>query len=191
MLRKKGKIMQNNYHKEFKDELLDNEKILWSGKPKDGVFFKASDALMIPFSLMWGGFAIFWEMSVITTDAPIFFKLWGIPFVLVGLYIIFGRFLFEKKERGKTFYAVTDSRVLIKSGLFNTKLTSLSLQKLPELSITKKDNGFGTIEFGDSNILSSIGSFTPYKKDNTPKFEMIEDVQYIYNEIIRLQREKS
>ena len=183
--------MLNNYHKEFKDELLDNEKILWSGKPKDGIFFKASDALMIPFSLMWGGFAIFWEMSVITTDAPIFFKLWGIPFVLVGLYMIFGRFLFEKKEREKTFYAVTDSRVLIKSGLFNTKLTSLSLQKLPELSITKKDNGFGTIEFVDSNILSSIGSFSPYKKDNTPKFEMIEDVQYIYNEIIRLQREKS
>jgi len=185
--------MINRYHEEFKDELLKNEKILWSGKPKDGIFFKGSDALMIPFSLMWGGFAIFLEASVITSDAPIFFKLWGIPFVLVGLYIIFGRFIFEKKEREKTFYAVTDSRILIKSGLFNTKLTSLSLQKLPELSITKKENGFGTIEFGESNILSSFGSlnFGSYQKNNTAKFEMIEDVQYIYNEIIRLQGRKS
>lgn len=180
--------MLNKYHEKFKDELLNNEKILWSGKPKDGIFFKESDALMIPFSLMWGGFAIFWEITALSSNAPIFFKLWGIPFVLVGLYMIFGRFLFEKKEREKTFYAVTDSRVLIKSGLFNTKLTSLSLQKLPELSITKKENGFGTIEFGDANILDSSSSLNvDSRKDNIAKFEMIEDVQYIYNEIIRLQ----
>jgi len=44
----------------------------------------------------------------------------------------------------------------------------------------------------ESNLSSSFGSFNfgSYYKNNTAKFEMIEDVQYIYNEIIRLQKEK-
>ena len=44
-----------------RSELARNEKLLWSGQPRGGIKFRAADALMIPFSLMWGGFAVFWE----------------------------------------------------------------------------------------------------------------------------------
>ena len=183
--------MLNPYYAEFKDDLLDNEKILWSGKPQGGIIFHTYDIFMIPFSLMWGGFAFFWESTVIGSDAPLFFKLWGIPFVLVGLYMIFGRFIFDKKEREGTFYALTDGRVLIKSGVFNRKLTSLNLQKLSELSLTKKEDGRGTIKFGESNHMDMFANFRFNKfKDTTPKFEMIENVQSVYNEMVRLQGEK-
>ena len=64
---------------ELRREMSPGEHILWRGRPRPGVRFRASDALLIPFSLMWGGFAVFWEAMAWTKNAPFFFRLWGHP----------------------------------------------------------------------------------------------------------------
>jgi len=66
------------------------EQIEWVGRPDPAKHFTRGDVFLIPFSIMWGGFSIFWEASVITGGAGPFFALWGIPFVAIGLYFIFG-----------------------------------------------------------------------------------------------------
>jgi hypothetical protein len=45
-------------------ELLSGESIVWAGQPNTRVIFHKQDLYMVPFSLLWGGFAIFWEAGV-------------------------------------------------------------------------------------------------------------------------------
>ena len=42
-------------------EVQPGASLLWSGKPTRGLCLDRSDLLTIPFSVMWGGFALFWN----------------------------------------------------------------------------------------------------------------------------------
>ena len=48
----------------FQNHLQGDEKLLWIGRPGQGLFFSASDFLVVPFGLFWCGFVIFWESLV-------------------------------------------------------------------------------------------------------------------------------
>src|SRR5262245_484893 len=118
--------------------LMKGEKIVWWGQPAAGFLLTGRDWLLIPFSLMWGGFAIFWETTVVRSNAPFFMQLWGVPFVLIGLYLVAGRFLVDAWLRQRILYAVTDKRILILRSAPFSKFTALSLDQLPDVSLTER-----------------------------------------------------
>jgi hypothetical protein len=177
----------------IKGQLSAGERLLWSGQPKQGVFLRGSDTFLIPFSLMWGGFAFYWEFSVIKSNAPLFFMLWGIPFVLAGLYLIAGRFFFEAKQRSRTFYAVTNERILIVSGIFNQTTKSLGLRTLSDISIVEGKNADGTISFGGSSpfssLLSGFSGWPGMGQHIGPSFEMIGSARAVYETIRTAQKD--
>ena len=110
--------------------------------------FRRSDALLVPFSLLWCGFAVFWESGALSEGAPFFFALWGAPFVLVGLYIVAGRFVVRAVSSRRTRYTITDRRVLVHSGWSGGRLSTLYLNSLPPPVITEEPDGSGSLAFG-------------------------------------------
>lgn len=178
-------------------ELSSDEKLLWSGQPPSGVRVHPADAFFIPFSILWCGFAIFWEVSVLKEarhmgGIPLFFVLWGVPFVLVGLYVVFGRFYSDALLRSRTFYGVTLERIIIVSGLFSRQIQSLDLPTLTDLMLKEGRNGGGTIMFGKPHPFSGFYPGTAWPGMNTmatPSFEVEKHAREVYNLIRRAQRE--
>ena len=176
---------------ELRPNISSNEKLIWTGKPKKGILLRSSDAFLIPFSLLWGGFALFWETSVLSTVAAFPFALFGIPFVLVAIYITVGRFFLDAKKRANTIYGITTERIIIKTGILSREIKSLNIRTLNEITINQKSDNSGTITFGPTDFRYAMmqGMEWPGAKQ-PPRLEFIEDVKSVYNKIIDLQRQK-
>lgn len=182
---------------EFQPYLSSGERILWSGRPKQGIAFGRSDILAIPFSLLWGGFALFWNIGVWTfpkTGGGIdwFMRLWGLPFLAVGLYLIVGRFFYDAWVRTRLSYAVTNQRVLFRGGSQSSKLTSREITSLPMIELTEHRDGTGTIVFDSEEVGYSIfgrsrgfGGWAPAASANA-QFFRIDNPRRVY-ELIRTQ----
>jgi len=177
---------------EIEQQLSAGESVLWRGRPRQGIVVRGSDAFLIPFSLLWGGFAFFWEYSVLRSGAPAFFVLWGVPFVLVGLYFIAGRFFFEARLRAGTVYALTDERVLIVSGVFARRVRSLGLRTLAELSLSPGRGDEGTISFGGGSPLAGMfggmAGWPGSERHLGPRFELLADARGVFEKIRAAQR---
>src|SRR2546422_1067447 len=125
-------------------ELESGERLLWAGVPRQGLTLRPNDALLIPFSLMWGGFSIFWEISALRSGGPPFILLWGIPFLLLGLYLMVGRFFVDSAQRSRAAYGVTDRRIIIVSGLTSRTVKSLPPKTITDVSLAERSDRTGT-----------------------------------------------
>jgi len=174
-------------------QLLDGERITWTGGPGTGIRLQGADAFLIPFSLLWCGFALFWEYSVVSIGhAPFIMRLWGIPFVLFGLYFVVGRFMLDAWLRGRTYYAVTNQRVLIYRRAPLARFTALNLKQLPDMSLTEASDGSGTIRFGPQTPLfgrsTGFSIWTP-SLDPTPQFVAVADAGALFRQLQQAQRD--
>jgi hypothetical protein len=113
--------------------------------------------------------------------------------VLVGLYIVFGRFIDDPRMRSKTYYAVTSERVLIVSELFSRKIKSLNLRTLTDISLDEKRNGSGIITFGAANLRSRWGGGMAFpggvQQQQSPTFELAQGARSVYETIRAAQRQ--
>lgn len=145
----------------FQEQLLKGEDILWSGQPDPNVTFTTMDIFLIPFSLFWGGFAIFWEILVLIFPrgvdygdfnfvAHLIFPLFGIPFVIIGLYLMFGRFIYKKWKKRRTYYAVTNKRLISLSKAWGQHFQEANIKSISGLGKKVRSDGIGTLTFGGS-----------------------------------------
>ena len=192
------------FYQELQPELSAGESILWSGQPSRKVVFGKQDVFLIPFSLLWGGFAIFWEASVLgllafggksaPNAAPWFMALFGVPFVVIGQYLIWGRFVYAAWKKGKIVYAVTDKRVVVLDRGLGRKVTSAYLQQLPAIQKTLRRDGIGTLTFGLSVPVgggrNNMAAWDGGLSSPVPTFVDVEDAENVYR-VVSDAREKS
>lgn len=187
-------------YEEFQSELTPGESVIWAGQPSRKVIFHKEDVYLIPFSLLWGGFAIFWEASVLgfmggsSTDHSTrwFLLLWGVPFVLVGQYIIWGRFIYAAWKKGNIQYAVTNKRVLVLD-VPRRRLTAAFLEQIPIMDKTLRLDGIGTLRFGNPPVRtgrsSGFAGWDALNSGDVPTFVDIEGADTVYR-LVNEQREQ-
>jgi hypothetical protein len=182
----------------LQSELNSGESLLWAGRPNFGVIFHSDDWYMVPFSLMWGGFAIFWEAGVLGywgtrnrgPEGPGFFVLWGIPFIVIGQYMIWGRFLYDGWLKRRTYYGLTSRRVLMLQEGWSRKSSSIYVNVIP--TITRDGGPTGTIWFGPrSSVFSgrrrNTQSMSRFSVGDVPVFADIDDVDTVYQLVTELR----
>ena len=166
-----------------RDYISADETVLWEGKPGKGNLIAKSDIVLIPFSIFWFGFAIFWTWTTFSMGAG-FMSIFGIPFVAIGLYLTLGRFVHKSIIRKKTAYVITD-RKIIRSRSGNIDI--FELRNLPNMHITVHKEGYGTITFGreyDYYYTRRHGygygrGYLTYN-DPTPSLENVPDVARVH-----------
>jgi len=184
-------LQQTEFIDVFRNELDSSERILCAGQPKQGLMFHIYDIFLIPFSLIWGGGVITVFFSAIFQEGPVsFFSLIFLPFLLVGIYVILGRFFVDAYIRRKTYYALTNDRIIIFSGIFSQTIKSLSLKTLPEITMKQNRDSRGTITFGPSHPFANMygGMWPGFGQNSIPQFEAIENVKAVYNQIRQAQK---
>ncbi len=102
--------------------LAPDEVLVWAGMPDPSVVLTASDVFLIPFSIAFCGFAFFWEAMAFTIHAPVVMVVFGVPFVLIGLYLVVGRFPHKRRMARRTVYALTTRRIISVSPRSRTEL---------------------------------------------------------------------
>lgn len=121
------------------------EQLLWHGVPDQRVWLAPADAFLIPLSIMWCAFAMFWESSVVTGGGPAFAELWGVPFIVIGAYFAAGRFAYKRYRKGRTAYGITTQRAVIADP---RSFSDMPLQHQPVTVRRTRDGRHASVLFG-------------------------------------------
>jgi len=91
---------------ELRSYLDPGEKLLWEGRPKQGIVFTPLDWYFIPFSLVWFGLVvyIFWQGLRKTLD-PMGVAM-SVFFIGIGTYFLIGRFFADAFYRSRLVYGI-------------------------------------------------------------------------------------
>jgi hypothetical protein len=174
----------------IENRLMSGEHILWAGSPARGLLFTSRDAFLIPFSMIWLAFTIFWLGTAVATGAPIFFRLWGAMFVVIGLFLFVGRFIADAWLRSRTSYAVTDQRILIVRSAPFPNVTSIDLDRLPEINLIGDGKPTGHIRFGPSTFFPGNRSMLAWVPsfDAVPQFLGIAMPSTVFQTVMQASR---
>jgi hypothetical protein len=135
-------------------ELLPGERVLWAGEPVQRPLYVAADGVIAPAGLILAVAALWFLLA----KQPSGGAMAGAVVVLViGCYGAVGRSAVRYLALGRTTYAVTDSRIIARSGLFRQKERSSELAGLAEPVLKPGPSRTGTLSFAGPGTVTLVG----------------------------------
>ena len=161
-----------------------DERLLWAGRPRQGLMLRASDTYRIPYSIVILCFSLFFEYQVLTMEAPGGLAVWGALGIGSCLYFAVGRFFYDSYRRARTYYGVSDKRLLLK---VRRKLTSLDFPEASQMELDLHSPPRGTITFGIPESAKLWFTEAWSGESEAPRFDSIDQAKQIHD-LIRTQR---
>lgn len=177
--------------------LNENEHLLWSGKPRVGIFFTQHDIFIVPLSFIFIPafiyiFKAFLKTLSVNLDWNLLCSLIGFVFVfLVYLYITIGRKIQDLYYKLNVIYIITSKRVVIwddisRKYVFNKNNTEIN----PTLiQVANRRGSINLGEFISENNLTSYKYGWPSKEVLFKRFEGIEDAAKVYELLIKAKND--
>ncbi|MGD9886881.1 MAG: helix-turn-helix domain-containing protein [Bacilli bacterium] len=179
---KHSNIIQNveveNIENLFRGYLNAGEVIQWSGKPKRNP--KLHHLPLTAFGLVFLSFSIFW--TIMASKMTSLMALFGIPFIIVGVYLVFGKKLQSRTINTQIYYAVTDERILILRHGGQDNLIQVNINQLTNVILTPSIDNTSSITFYSRNEMGFYNS--------RPYFYYIEKGDYVVNLINNLRNKQ-
>ncbi len=170
------------------------ETIIWQGQSEPKKMIAYGDAMYIPFSLMWLGFVIIWEYSTVAYHYPWVFHFFGVPMVVIGLYMAFGRFVFKRYKKKHSNYILTNKRAIEAYDVAWLGYKEKSLKDVGRMVRFVEKDGYGCLIFDDINpaymmkLNDGMERFRR-KTKNVIGFYDIPEAEALYKEVQRLKDE--
>lgn len=133
----------NSFQKNSIDDVLDgSEKVLWRGKPNAKSYILASVIKMLPMALIWiafdGVFITFISIGMSRGQIPLGILGFVIPFFLIHLtpvWIWLANMIKAAREVRNLEYAITDKRIIIRSGMIGIDFKFILYTEIDSVSI--------------------------------------------------------
>lgn len=173
---------------DIKEKYLNNETILWQGKPVKVPVFNKFDFLLVPFSLAIGGIMLVYAVIsaiMMLTGQGIMFSLVGITALLLGVYFIFIRLWYRKKRISREVYFVTDKRVFAVDTMRDNVIFDIPLEDVVMYLGDKSLIFAETNSIGDFVYGMGLDIFFRKFAKETPAFRYIEDTKKVSQIIIK------
>ncbi len=179
-------IQSNELYRELEPYLRPEEEVLWVGKPCTTRNLPTTPILML-FPLFFLGFALFW--TVMATAMGGAFGLFGLPFVAVGIWMLYYFAVGNKRQLARTVYCVTDYRaVILTHRRHGTDCTEYVFSMLSSVNLESVQGNTGTIRFAPVERYYEEYGYGRHRRGYaydtarqfTTAFLMIDDVHTVY-----------
>jgi hypothetical protein len=152
------------------------------------------DWVFVPFSLVLVAFTILWTLAAagvlkgakFTGGRPnVLVWIYCAAFLIAGQFFLWGRFIVAYRRKLRTYYALTNTRalIIIDLGRGRRKAISAYYGTLPIIDRRERRGGIGSIGFG--GVIKRLrGRYDP---PLPPMFEDINDVETVYQTVMRLK----